>query len=131
MTFRVLMPGRKLLLQSRSPLSNADSSTLLEPFTASQRYLNLNESPRAAVPHQWGFVWKHASVALVVSRVIGPVEVGVALLPVTCSAGVSDAKTDWGNMAPFQRNSCERGVVRGAVEGNRDGVAVGGGALHR
>src|ERR1700678_2030217 len=106
MTFRVLMPGRKLLLQSRSPLSSADSSTLLEPFTESQRYLNLNESPSAAAPHQCGFVSKHACVELVVSTVIGPVDTGVALLPVTCSAGVSEAKTDLGKMAPFQRNSC-------------------------
>jgi hypothetical protein len=34
------------------------------------------------MPHQCGFVSKHAWVALVVSRVIGPVETGVMLLPV-------------------------------------------------
>ena len=47
MVIKVLIPGRKLLLQSMLLLRRADSSTLLEPLTTSHRYLNLNDRPSA------------------------------------------------------------------------------------
>ena len=57
MVIKVLMPGRKLLLQSMLLLRSADNSTLLEPLTTSHRYLKWNDRPNWVLPHQFGLSW--------------------------------------------------------------------------